>query len=153
MGPAFAVIGAITKVAGTVMAYSQSRKAGKAAERQQTLSTQRSNRAAIREAQLRRATALNTANQVGAGTSSGIAGGVSSLSSQLGSGLGYSTQMSGLSAEISKYSQRAQLWGDIAKLGSMTFDTAGGMDGVKSFFAKPTPASAFVTPHAARIGA
>ena len=41
------------------------------------------------------------------GGGSGVAGGLTSLSSQLGGALGYQTQMSGLSREISGFSQQA----------------------------------------------
>ena len=131
MPQALAVIGAVTSVAGTVMSYSASQKARKANEQQQNLATQRQNRSAIREAQLKRAQALNTASQVGAGTGSGIAGGVGSLSSQLGSGLGFSTQMTALSSQITKYQNQASLWGDIAGLGKLAYQQGGGMEGVK----------------------
>lgn len=131
MPQALAVIGAVTSVAGTVVSYSASQKAAKANERQQNLATSRQNRSAIREAQIKRAQALNTASQVGAGTGSGISGGVGSLSSQLGSGLGFSSQMSALSTQITKYQKQASLWGDIAGLGKLAYQQGGGMEGVK----------------------
>ncbi len=131
MPQALAVIGAVTSVAGTVVSYSASQKAAKANERQQNLATSRQNRSAIREAQIKRAQALNTAAQVGAGTGSGISGGVGSLSSQLGSGLGFSSQMSALSTQITKYQKQASLWGDIAGLGKLAYQQGGGMEGVK----------------------
>lgn len=142
MPQALAVIGAVTTVAGTVMSYTAQKKASKAAERQQTLNTQRSNRQAIREAQIRRAQALNSAAQVGATGGSSIAGGVGSLSSQLGSGLGFSSQMTALSSQINKYQARAQLWGDVAGLGKMAYQVGGGAKGVKGFFSKETPTNA-----------
>lgn len=142
MPQVLAVIGAVTTVAGTVASYNAQRKVTKTAERQQKVATERSNRQSIREAQIRRAQALNSASQMGALTGSSISGGISSLNSQLGSGLGFSTQMTALSTEITKYQRRAQLWGDIANLGGMAYQQGGGFEGVKSFFStinqKPT---------------
>ena len=74
MGPVAAVIGAVATVGGTVMQYSAQKKAAKAAQRQQNLSTQRSNRQAIREAQLQRAQAIAAGASMGAlGGSAAIA--------------------------------------------------------------------------------
>jgi hypothetical protein len=153
MGPALAVIGAVTSVAGTVLSYSAQQKAAKKAEQQQDLNTRKSNRMAIREAQIKRAQAQNAAALAGAGGGSGIAGGTSSLSSQLGSGLGFSTQMSALSSDITKYQSSAQLWGDVAGLGVYAFKAGGGFPSLQSTFNRqPTPAPTYATPHAARLG-
>ncbi len=157
MGPVAAVIGAVASVGGTVMAYSAQKKAAKAQARQQQLSTTRSNRQAIREAQLQRASALAAASSMGALGGSAIAGGLGSLGSQLGSGLGFSSQMSGLSKDIEKYTSRANTWGAVASMGSSLFQLGGGFDGLKSFWdtnsKKPTPVP---TPqrvsHAGRAG-
>lgn len=147
MPQALAVIGAVTSVAGTVASYSAQRKAGKAAQAQQELATRRSNRQAIREAQLRRAQAFNAAAQMGALGGSAIEGGVGSLGSQLGSGLGFSSQMSGISADIQKYSQRAATWGAVASIGGTMFQLGGGIPGIQSWMdtrnAKPNPAGKF----------
>ncbi len=126
MGPAIAVIGAVAAVGGTVMAYSAQKKAAKAAQRQQELSTQRSNRQSIREAQLRRAQALAAAASMGAMGGSAVAGGIASLGSQLGSGLGFSNQMSALSADIEKYQGKAAMWGAVASMGGNLFQAGGG---------------------------
>jgi hypothetical protein len=126
MGPVAAVIGAVATVGGTIMAYSAQKKAAKAAQRQQELSTQRSNRQAIREAQLKRAQAIAAGASMGALGGSALAGGLGSLGAQLGSGLGFSSQMSGLSADINKYSQKAETWGAVASMGGSLFQAAGG---------------------------
>ncbi len=141
MSPVFAAIGAVSSVAGTVLSYTSQRKAAKANAQQQALATRRQNMQAIREAQIRRAAATNAASQMGAGSGSGIAGGLASLSSQVGSGLGFSTQMSALSTEITKYQNRAQLWGDIAKLGMYAYQEGGGAGAIKGWWLskqKPT---------------
>ena len=147
MGPAVAVIGAVAAVGGTVMAYSAQKKAAKAAQRQQELSTQRSNRQAIRETQIRRAEALAAAASMGALGGSAIAGGLGSLGAQLGSGLGYSSQMSALSADIERYQSKAAMWGSIASMGGTLFQAGGGFDafGRKGDTANkaPTPAPSY----------
>ena len=126
MGPVAAVIGAVATVGGTIMAYSAQKKAAKAAQRQQELSTQRSNRQSIREAQLKRAQAIAAGASMGALGGSALAGGLGSLGAQLGSGLGFSSQMSSLSADINKYSQKAETWGAVASMGGSLFQAAGG---------------------------
>ena len=128
MGPVVAVIGAVATVGGTIMAHNAQKKAARAAQKQQDLSTQRSNRQAIREAQLRRAATIAAGASMGAMGGSALAGGLSSLGAQLGSGLGFSSQMSGLSAEISKYQQKAEMWGSVASMGGSLFQAAGGFD-------------------------
>lgn len=143
MGPILSVIGAVATVGGTVMQYSAQKKAAKASKQQQDLSTQRSNRQSIREGQVQRAMAIAAASSMGAMGGSAIAGGLGSLSSQIGSGLGFSSQMSGLSGQIEKYSKQASTWGAVASAGSSLFQAGGGFDGMKALFdtngRRPTP--------------
>lgn len=126
MAPALAVVGAVASVAGTVMSVNQQKKAAAAQQRQQDLSTRRSQRQAIREAQIRRAQTMASAQGLGAAGGSGVAGGITSLNSQLGGALGFSTEMSGLSKEISVASSRANTYGAIAGLGGQLFQAGGG---------------------------
>lgn len=126
MPPAVAVIGAVASVVGTVASISQQKKAAAAQQRQQDLSTRRSQRQAIREAQIRRAQTMASAQGLGAMGGSGVAGGITSLNSQLGGALGYSTEMSGLSKEISVASTKASTYGAIAGLGGQLFQAGGG---------------------------
>jgi hypothetical protein len=154
MGPVAAVIGAVASVGGTVMAYNSQKKAANAQRQQQDLNTRRSNRQAIREAQLQRASTIAGGAASGALGGSALAGGLSSLGSQLGSGLGFSSQMSGLSAQIEKFQQRAQTWGAVASMGSSLFQLGGGFDGLRSA-TQPKPTKAPTPPmvsHAARAG-
>ncbi len=151
MGPVAAVIGAVATVGGTVLQYNAQKKAAKAAQRQQNLSTQRSNRQAIREAQLQRAQAIAAGASMGALGGSALAGGLGSLGAQLGSGLGFSSQMSSLSNDINKFQQRASTWGAIAGMGGSLFQAAGGFDAFGQAFNKqptkaPTPSMAPVRP-------
>lgn len=154
MGPVAAVIGAVATVGGTVMQYSAQKKAAKAAKRQQDLSTTRSNRQAIREAQLQRAQAIAAGASMGAIGGSALAGGLGSLGSQLGSGLGFSSQMSGLSADIEKFQQKAAMWGAVAGMGGTLFQLGGGFDAFRKQPTKaPTPSMIpQKVPHAQRIG-
>jgi hypothetical protein len=119
-----AVVATIAAVAGagaSIASAVNQQKAAKSAQKQQELSYNRSQKQAIREAQIRRAQATSSAQSMGAMTSSGFAGGVSSLTSQLGSTLGYSSQLSGLSKEQAMYQSRAATFGaasDLAFAGS-----------------------------------
>lgn len=156
MGPVAAVIGAVATVGGTVMQYNAQRRAARAAQRQQDLNTTRSNRQAIREAQLRRASTIAAGASMGALGGSALSGGLASLGSQLGSGLGFSSQMSGLSRDISRFQQQAETWGAVASMGGSLFQAAGGFSafgaGADTTSRRPTPAPTFATPHAARLG-
>lgn len=155
MGPVAAVIGAVASVGGTVASMSAQKKAAKASKKQQDLSTTRSNRQAIREAQLQRAQTVAAGASMGALGGSALAGGLGSLGSQLGSGLGFSSQMSGLSADIEKFQNRAATWGAVASMGGSLFQAGGGFDGLRAAMPKkaPTPDMAPQrNSHAARIG-
>lgn len=146
MGPVAAVIGAVATVGGTVMQYKAQKKAAAASRRQQDLSTQRSNRQSIREAQLQRAQAVAAGASMGALGGSALAGGLGSLGSQLGSGLGFSSQMSGLSADIEKFQQRAATWGAVAGMGGSLFQLGGGFDGLKEGLKPKTAPTPPMTP-------
>jgi hypothetical protein len=91
---------------------------------------------------------------MGALGGSALAGGLGSLGSQLGSGLGFSSQMSGLSADIEKFQNRAATWGAVASMGGSLFQAGGGFDGLKAAM-QPKPKQAPQPPmvsHAARAG-
>lgn len=119
-----------TAVVGTAASISASKKAAKAGEKQAALQKKqqevqagRSRRAAFREEQIKRAQTLARAEAVGAAQGSGVSGGVSSLQSQLGSGLGYAgtqTALSGLITDAGiqqqSYMARSQTFGSIAGL-------------------------------------
>jgi hypothetical protein len=63
---------------------------------------------------------------MGAAGSSAVAGGTASLGSQVGSSLGFASQMSGLSDKISSLGQKASTLGAISGLGFQAFNTFGG---------------------------
>jgi hypothetical protein len=62
---------------------------------------------------------------------SGLAGGQASLSSQLGSNIGFAGQMSGLNQQISMAQSKAQTAGDIAGLGLSVIQNS---DSIKKAF-------------------
>ena len=111
-------------VASTAVSVSEQKKASKAQARQQGLSARRSQRQAIREAQIRRAQSQVQAGAMGVTGGSGLAGGQASLSSQLGSNIGFAGQMSGLNQQISMAQSKAQTAGDIAGLGMQAFQNS-----------------------------
>jgi hypothetical protein len=117
MGPIAQVVAAVATVAGTVGQYNSQKKAADIQNTQNTLQTRRSAVLAIREAQMKRAAVVNEAQGQGAMGGSAVAGGMSSLGSQLGSGLGFAAQYSNLSRDLSKAQQNADLFGTIAKVG------------------------------------
>lgn len=124
--PVIQAVAGVASVVGTVVSISQQKKAARAQQRQQELQVRRSQRAAIREAQLRRAQTQATALGMGVVGGSALAGGVSSLSSQVGEAMGFGSQMSGLSKQISIASTRTQTASAIAGLGAQTFSSLGG---------------------------
>ena len=101
----------------TVSAANEQKKAARAQQRQQELQTQRSQRQAIREAQIRRSQSLATTQGMGVVGGSGVSGGVASLGSTLGGSLGYAGQMSGLATQQSIAQSNANTYGAIADLG------------------------------------
>ena len=128
MPQTLAIIGAVASVGGTIASVSAQRKASRLQQQQQTLATRRSQREAVREAQIRRAQTMASAQAFGAVGGSAVAGGTASLGSQLGGALGFSSQMSGLSKQIGIAQSRAATAGAVANLGGSVFQAAGGFD-------------------------
>ena len=109
-----AIGGLALAAAGTAFQFIQQRKAAKqqkkaqrAQQRQQDLAARRSRIQAIRETQIRMARARASAGAFGALDTSAFQGGQASLVGQLGAGLGFQTEMSGLSRRISVANQKA----------------------------------------------
>lgn len=141
MPPVLAVIGAVASVAGTVSSIKQQKRAAALQQQQQELATRRSQRQAIREAQIRRAQTMAAAQGLGVvGGSSAVSGGTTSLGSQLGGSLGFASQMSGLSREIGVASSKANTFGAIAGLGGTAFQI-GAQFGGADFLLPGTTAS------------
>ena len=108
---------------GAIGGVVNARKAGKAAEqaairqqRAQDLQAKRQRRAAIRQNILASARARASAQSAGVAQSSGLVGATGAGRSQLGAELGFGTQMSGLSSEISMFQTQAQKYSDLSKL-------------------------------------
>lgn len=134
-----AVMGAITIATG-VESIKQAEKARGA--QQQAAAAQRkaeraratqSQRRANREVLIRRAQAKAQAEALGGRGGSAIAGGISSLSSQFGSAVGFAGQMSGLSQDINMFqaqaassAARSEMFGSL----SGTFGNLGGYDAI-----------------------
>lgn len=124
-GLAIGAIGTFAQISASKQAASEQRKARAAQRRVQQEQTRRSRLQALRQAQLTRARAQSTGIGIGAGESSGLAGGLSSVSANTGAALGSASQLSGLSNQISVFNQnaadaqsRAQTFGAVSGLGS-----------------------------------
>jgi hypothetical protein len=150
---AVAAIG--TYAYGTSKSIEESKKGREATGRAQEASQQqyvaetkkaeiqniRSVRQQIRQARVAQSSMTNVGAQTGGMGSSGLAGGVSSVGSQLGSNLGYMSQIASANTEIGaaamRYStemgnasmaaSRASEYGAIAGLGSTIFGAVGGV--------------------------
>tara|TARA_R100000951_G_scaffold81294_1_gene69035 strand:+ start:718 stop:1296 length:579 start_codon:yes stop_codon:yes gene_type:complete len=115
--------GAIAGVAGTVKAGKAAKKSAQLQQRAQELQQKRQRRAAIRSNMIASARARASAQAAGVVQSSGLQGAVGSGRSQLGSQLGFGTQMSGLSSQITELGikqQRAQMISQLG-FGAMNF--------------------------------
>lgn len=114
----------IISAVGFVVGANATRKAAKAQERmaleqqkQQQLAARQSQKQAVREAQIRRAQTKAAGEGMGVVGSSSVSGGVSSLGSQLGSSMGFASQMSGLSSNITSFGTQANNQSALAGLG------------------------------------
>lgn len=110
-------VGAAASVVGTVSSIRAQKKQARAQQKQQTLQHRQSQRQAVRQAQIQRASLVAGAAGAGAGGSSGAAGGIGGITSPLGSALGYGTQMSALSGIISTQAQKAANFNALSSLG------------------------------------
>ena len=115
-------VGAAAAVGGTIMSYQAQKKSSRLQQRQQEVATRASRRQAIRQAQIARAQTVASASAQGATGSSAALGGVGSLNSQVGSQLGYSSQMSNLSSGINAANNRANTFSGVAQLGGTLFN-------------------------------
>lgn len=146
MGPVAAVISAVATVGSTAASISATRKATKAQvgiareqQKQQEVAYRRQQRAAIREAQIRRSQGMATAQASGVVGSSVSGGGMASIGSQAGSALGFGTQLSGISSNITNlgvssanFAQQANMFGSIAQIGGNVFEAASGPERLRN---------------------
>ena len=125
--PALSAIGAATAIVGTVKSVKAQKKSADLQDQQQKLTTRRSTIQALREAQIKKASAIASGSVQGGLDSSSLAGGLSGLDAQLGSGLGYASQQSGLSSGITKAQSSADLWQAISQLGGAAYQVGKSM--------------------------
>jgi len=92
------------------------RGAARVQARQQQAQAARQRRGAIRQSILARAQARTVAAATGQTAGTAFQGGMASLTSQLGANLGYSTMMSGLSAQYTRLSDQAALYAGRSQL-------------------------------------
>jgi len=114
IGATIALAGLAVGVAGTAFsvvqqqkAAGQQKKARRAQQRQQELQARRQRIRAVRQQQIAASQARASSAGLGGLETSGFRGGQSALQSNLGAGLGFSTEMSGLSRNISMFQQKA----------------------------------------------
>ena len=88
-------------------AAKQQKKARQAQQRQQEVSARRARIKAVRQQQIAASQARASSAGLGGLETSGFRGGQSALQSNLGAGLGFSSEMSGLSRNISMFQQKA----------------------------------------------
>lgn len=112
-----AAVGAVAGVVGTVQAGNAAKKSARLQQRAQELQQKRQRRAAIRSNMIASARARASAEASGVAQSSGLQGAVGAGRSQLGSELGFGTQMSGLSGQITELGIKQQRASQIASLG------------------------------------
>lgn len=133
---AAAVVGAVVGVAGLAMSISSAnaqadaaKKAQRAQSRAASAQAQQERIKQIREARIRRGQMMAGAAGQGAGlASSGVAGGSSSISSQMGNNIGNINVQEGFAQIASRYNQQAadagakmQQWQGISSLGMSMF--------------------------------
>ena len=102
-----AVAGTAFSVVQQQKAAGQQKKARRAQQRQQELQSRRQRIRAVRQQQIAASQARAAAAGLGGLETSGFRGGQSALQSNLGAGLGFSSEMSGLSRNISMFQQKA----------------------------------------------
>ena len=135
-GLALAAVGTATTVIATQRQASAQKKASRERDKLAALEASRQRRRTIREARIARGTALNVAGQVGAGDSSGLAGGLSGLGAQAATNLGFSTQtqaigkrITGFGTEAAKASTLGAIGGQVAGIGGSIFSNRQAISG------------------------
>ena len=123
---ALMAVSATAAVVGTADAMAQRRKSSNLQVQAATLQNRRSQRQALREQQIKQSQMKVGAQALGASGGSGLSGGLSGLSSQLGSNMGYSGQLSGINNSITMANQAAANSQGIADFGGLVFKTASG---------------------------
>ena len=125
LGGSGSALGSILSIGGTIASVGAANRAAGAQreaialqQRAQKLQIQRSRRQSIRQAQLMRAQQMTMGTAAGAQAGSGVAGGQSSIFSNLGQAFGFSTAGSGIARQISMANQSAATYNAQAGVGS-----------------------------------
>lgn len=140
---------------GTVANMQQQKKAGKAQEEAQDISTAQqksvdlaNRRQQLREERIRRAQIEQASSNQGVGGSSGEAGAVSALGSQVGANIASINQgqkaaegISGAMSRAAGATQRAQVAQGVASLSGTIFSAVGGFNATSGSGVNPPPAS------------
>lgn len=143
---AIAAVTLIGGVASAEKARSQQRSAARDERRarreqqaMQAAQAARERRQQVREERIRRGQILQASQTSGVAGSSGQIGATSSLSSQLGTNLGFNAGMIRGANRISAFGQsaadsmgRAQTWGQVSQFGMMGFQAVGGFNSLFS---------------------
>lgn len=131
---ALAIAGAGLAAYGTYKSYKSQKKAAAAQQQQQKNERRRSTQQALRQAQIQRAASVASAGGAGVADSSGVSGGVASISSRAGEAIGFAGTQSALSGIVTKQNQRAQMFSGLASIGGAAFNfgaSMGGLDHLK----------------------
>lgn len=134
MAGAINAIGAIGALVGTFLNFSGSRSEAEAQQEQQTLIARTERRSALRKERIARATLLSNAQAAGAAGSSAVLGGQASLRSQLGSGLGFQSQYTALSRDITDARSLQQAGAFFSNIGGAAFNRTGGFNTLGTTF-------------------
>ena len=146
MGTEIAIASLIVSMASTAYSISENRQAAKKQQEAQDISTAQqksvdlaNRRKQIREERIRRAQIEQAAANQGAGGSSGEAGAISALGSQMGANIASINQGQMAAAGISNamsaaagHGQKAQVAQGVASLSGTIFQGAGGFDSIFS---------------------
>ncbi len=133
-----AAIGGLISGVSAINSAKAQRRSAALQQRQADLQARRQRRQAIRQAQVQRARSLAQAQAAGAAGGS-AQGGINSISSQLGSGLGYASQQTALGSGVMAANQQAQNWASFGQIGGsiMNFGIQGG--GLNGLFPQQAP--------------
>tara|TARA_R110000822_G_scaffold95077_4_gene217657 strand:- start:507 stop:998 length:492 start_codon:yes stop_codon:yes gene_type:complete len=141
-----AIIASAIAVDQTIKSGKAQKRAAQAQVKSQQTQARRQRRAAIRQNILATARSRADAESAGTAQSSGLTGAVGSGRSQLGSELGFGSQISGLNSQISMFQTEAQTASALAGVGFQVAGLSAGFAG-KSFNKKPevakTPAKSY----------
>lgn len=110
------VIAAVIAAGASAESNRQQRKAAKAERKRAEAENVRSRRQAIREKIIATSEVSNLAAQTGTSASSGVAGGISSLSSQTASNIGFQSQLAALNEQRMGFLQKAADWQTVASI-------------------------------------